>query len=101
MPITQVQAEHQRLTILIALNESPDYGANTSMLSDILAQFALGCSQDQLKTLLNWLEQNGYVSLERLTENTWIAKITRSGIDVAEGVSVVPGIKRPGPRSAL
>ncbi|WP_304635526.1 VpaChn25_0724 family phage protein [Pseudoalteromonas sp.] len=98
MALQQVQAEHQRISILIALNESADYGANTSMLADVLARFALGCSRDQLKTLLNWLEQNGYVKVERLTDNTWIARITAEGIDVAEGRSTVPGIKRPAPR---
>ncbi|WP_462171101.1 VpaChn25_0724 family phage protein [Pseudoalteromonas xiamenensis] len=100
MAINTVMAEHQRISILIALKESPDYGANISMLSDVLNHYALGCSRDQLKTLLNWLEQNGYVKLERMSENTWVARITASGIDVADGRSIVPGIKRPAPRSA-
>lgn len=98
MPINQVMAEHQRISILIALKDSADYGANTSMLNDVLQRFALGCSQDQLKTQLNWLEQNGYVTVDKITANTWVARITRSGIDVAEGLSVVHGIKRPAPR---
>ncbi|CAD2225019.1 conserved hypothetical protein [Pseudoalteromonas sp. 3J6] len=98
MAMLQVQAEHQRISILITLKESADFGANTSMLADVLQRYALGCSRDQLKTLLNWLEQNGYITLDKLTENTWVARITQSGIDVAEGISVVPGIKRPGPR---
>ncbi|RXE95580.1 hypothetical protein [Pseudoalteromonas sp. PS5] len=99
MAMHEVQAEHQRISILIALKESADYGANTSMLRDVLKRYGLGCSLDQLKTLLNWLEQNGYVKNEKLSENTWVARITSSGIDVAEGTSTVPGIKRPAPRS--
>ncbi|MCG7565867.1 hypothetical protein MHM95_06145 [Pseudoalteromonas sp. CnMc7-15] len=98
MALQDVQAEHQRISILISLKESADYGANISMLADILQRYALGCSRDQLKTQVNWLEQNGYVTVERLSDNTWIAKITHAGIDVANGHSVVPGIKRPGPR---
>ncbi|MBD1584805.1 VpaChn25_0724 family phage protein [Pseudoalteromonas sp. S16_S37] len=98
MAMHEVQAEHQRITILIALKDSADYGANTSMLADVLARYALGCSRDQLKTQLNWLEQNSYVTLDKLTENTWVARITQNGIDVAEGKSIVPGIKRPAPR---
>ncbi|KZY40674.1 hypothetical protein A3733_05350 [Pseudoalteromonas shioyasakiensis] len=99
MALQDVQAEHQRISILIALKDSADYGANTSMLADVLKRYALGCSRDQLKTLLSWLEQNGYVVLEKLSENTWIARITASGIDVAEGSITAPGIKRPAPRS--
>ncbi|MDK1288504.1 hypothetical protein [Pseudoalteromonas umbrosa] len=99
MPINQVIAEHQRISILITLKESQDYGANTSMLIDVLKAYGLGCTRDQLKTELNWLEQNRYISLEKMSENTWVARITPTGMDVAEGVSVVPGIKRPGPRS--
>lgn len=98
MPIEKVQAEHQRITILIALKESQDYGANTSMLADVLKAYALGCTRDQLKTQLNWLEQNGYIKVERMTENTWVARITTTGLDVADGTSTVPGIKRPAPR---
>ncbi|TMP27192.1 hypothetical protein CWB99_15860 [Pseudoalteromonas rubra] len=101
MPIEKVQAEHQRIKILIALKESPDYGANTSMLHDVLNIYALGCSSAQLKTLLNWLEENGYVENEKLSESTWVARITDTGMDVAEGRSTVPGIKRPDPRSSL
>ena len=99
MAINKVQSEHRRITILIALKNSDEYGANTSMLADVLRMYALGCSRDQLKTELNWLKQNGYVTIQELSENTWIASITQSGIDVAEGNSTVPGIRRPGPRS--
>ncbi|RZF83721.1 hypothetical protein EXT46_05355 [Pseudoalteromonas sp. CO325X] len=98
MALNKVMAEHQRISILISLKESPDYGANTSMLADVLQSYGLGCSRDQLKTQLNWLEQNGYVIIERLSENTWVVKVTHAGIDVAEGRSIVPGIKRPAPR---
>ncbi|MCG9761434.1 hypothetical protein DS891_24210 [Pseudoalteromonas sp. JC28] len=99
MPIIELMAEHQRISILISLNESPDYGLNSSILGDILDRYAIGCSRDQLHTQLNWLEQNGYVSIDRLSNNTWVASITQTGADVATGRSVVPGIKRPGPRS--
>jgi CTP-dependent riboflavin kinase len=98
MALLEVKTEHQRISILVALKESSNYGANSSMLADVLKRYSLGCSRDQLKTLLNWLEQNGYITLDKLTENTWVARVTQSGIDVAEGISVVPGIKRPGPR---
>lgn len=99
MAMVELLAEHQRISILIALKESADYGANTSILADVLKRYAIGCSRDQLKTQLTWLEQNGYVTLEKLSQNTWVARITQSGIDVAEGTVIAHGIKRALPRN--
>lgn len=101
MSIINITAEHQRIAILIALKDSADYGANLSMISDVLSRLGLGGSHDQIKTQLSWLEQNGYITIEKLTERTWIARITQSGLDVAEGHVFAPGIKRPGPRSKI
>ncbi len=101
MAINDIKAEHQRIAILIALKESSDYGANLSILSDTLARVGVAGSYDQIKTQLSWLEQNGYITIEKLTERTWIARITQNGLDVAHGHIFVPGIKRPGPRSQL
>ncbi|WP_240479501.1 hypothetical protein [Pseudoalteromonas rubra] len=95
----ELMAEHQRISILISLSDSPDYGLNSSILGDILDKYSIGCSRDQLHTQLDWLEQNGYITVNRMTKSTWVADITQAGLDVAKGRVVAHGIKRPGPRS--
>ncbi|TMN67280.1 hypothetical protein CWB85_19720 [Pseudoalteromonas sp. S1727] len=99
MAINQIIAEHSRLCILRALNEQPGYDLNDSIICDILKSYSLKCGRDELHTHLNWLERNGYVTIEKIGQSsTWVSTITPSGIDVAEGTIVVPGIKRPSPR---
>lgn len=99
MAMHELIAEHQRLVILRSLNEAPGMDLNDSILSDILKMYSLRCSRDQLHTQLTWLEQQGYVTIEKIGQSdTWVSTITQSGSDVAEGNITVPGIKRPGPR---
>ncbi|EWH09851.1 hypothetical protein DS2_10387 [Catenovulum agarivorans DS-2] len=99
MAINQIKSEHVRLSILIALSEDAGYQLNSSMIGDILKHYHLKSSRDEVHTELAWLERNGYVKLEKLSANTWLATISQSGVDVVEGSIVVPGIKRPSPRS--
>ena len=101
MPINKLISEHQRCAILRSLNEAPGMDLNDSILGDILAEYSLGCSRDQLHTQLSWLEQNGYITVEKIGNgHTWVSTITQAGIDVAAARIVVPGIKRPNPNKA-
>lgn len=99
MAINQIKSEHTRISILIALTEDSGYSLNSSMICDVLALYHLRCGRDEVHTELAWLERNGYVTLKKLSPNTWLATITQTGSDVAQGHIFVPGIKRPGPRS--
>ena len=97
--MAKVVAEHQRISILLALDESPGFDLNDSILRDILKMYSLKISRDQLYTQLTWLEQQGYVTIKKIgATEMWVATITQTGIDVAEGNVFVPGIKRPDPR---
>ena len=99
MPMAKLLSEHKRISILLALNEAPGLDLNDSILSDILKVYSLKSSRDQIRTELTWLEQQGYLTIQKIGQSTvWISTITHEGIDVAEGNIVVPGIKRPGPR---
>lgn len=86
--------EHQRISILIMLDQVPDYSMNESMIVDELKRWGLSCSRDQLKALLAWLQEQGLVVCEPLGHSQ-IARITQRGQDVAAGMAVVPGVKRP------
>lgn len=99
MPINQIKSEHVRLSMLLALSEEPDYTLNSALIGDVLKLFALRTARDEIHTELAWLERNGYVKINKLSSNTWVATLTTSGLDVAQGNITVPGIKRPSPRS--
>jgi len=87
----------QRLVILRTLSGAPGYSANDSILDDILASFGHHISRDQVRTHLNWLEEQGLVNLQRAGEKTLVAVITQRGTDVASGQARVEGVKRPAP----
>lgn len=86
--------EHQRICILRMLDQVPDYSMNESMIADELGRWALACSRDQLKSLLAWLAEQGLITCEPIGHSQ-IARITQRGQDVANGLALVPGVKRP------
>ena len=87
----------QRLVILRSLVEA-GYDANESILDDCLALYGHKISRDLVRTHLNWLEEQGLVKIERLSNGFMIASITQRGVDVANGEAVVDGVKRPAPK---
>jgi len=100
MPMSKLLSEHKRISILLALNEAPGFDLNDAILRDVLKIYSLKSSLDQIRTELTWLEQQGYVTVEKIGHNkVWVSTITQSGIDVAEGNVFAPGIKRPAPVS--
>ena len=98
MSYSALLAEHQRLSLLRALADSPRYNANDSILRDQLAVFGLEASRDQVRGHLSWLAEQGLVTIEQLVGTTQVATLTERGHDAAAGNAYVPGVKRPGPR---
>ncbi len=97
MPYQKTVSEHLRLTILRLLSEQGDYSLNESLMLDMLHDFAFSCSRDKLKTELSWLAEQGIVEIN-LAYGLSIVKINSRGVDVATGLTNMPGIKRPAPR---
>lgn len=93
----KILTEDQRLVILRSLAEA-GYDANESILDDCLALYGHHISRDLVRNHLNWLEEQGLVSIERLSNGFMIATITQRGLDVANGEAVVEGVKRPLPK---
>lgn len=89
--------QDQRLVILRSLIDA-NYDANESILDDCLALYGHKISRDLVRNHLNWLEEQGLVKVERLTDGFMVATITQRGVDVANGEAVVDGVKRPRPR---
>jgi Fe2+ or Zn2+ uptake regulation protein len=94
----QLMAEHRRLVILRALASDQTAGkANDSILHTIVVDRGVQSSRDQIKAALSWLKDQGMVTLKTLESGTFVATITQTGLDVACGNAIVPGVQRPSP----
>lgn len=96
MSYQDIQTTHLRLAILLLLANDTGYDLNEHLLRDLLVTYGHNISRDRLHTELSWLAEQGLVKTDILGE-TWVAKLTGRGLEVAEGRAVVPGVKRPGP----
>lgn len=91
-----IQTEARRLAILQLLQRDPDYSINDSLLQQLLQAQGHGVPIAVVRADLAWLEQLGLLSTNELPGCT-VALLRGEGVDVAAGVSVVPGIARPRP----
>ena len=58
-------------------------------------------SRDLVRNHLLWLEEQGLITLTRLNNNGkdfFVATITQRGLDVAQGLAFVDGVKKPSPK---
>jgi hypothetical protein len=90
-------AENRRICILRILEVAPEYAANDSVMQTALERFGFPESRDQVRTDMAWLAEQALVTVDRLAEHVWVARLTTRGGDVAKGRVTVPGVKRPGP----
>lgn len=87
--------EDRRLVILRILAELPAYRANSSVIYTLLSQWGHAPTRDQVKTDLNWLQEQELLSVEEVA-SIYLATLTERGADVVAGRAIVPGVKRPG-----
>jgi hypothetical protein len=90
--------QDRRLVILRLLERTPCYSANESLLDLALEDFGHRASRDQVRGDLAWLAEQELVTTEEIA-GVMIALATRRGLDVARGKAIVPGVRRPAPRS--
>ncbi len=93
---SQVVAEHLRITVLRLLLEDPGYSGNEALLVDMSTAYGFSPSRDRMRTELDWLREQGLVTLSG-PEHCRTARLTERGADVAAGRATAPGVKRPGP----
>ncbi|MDC9620126.1 ArsR family transcriptional regulator [Xenorhabdus sp. XENO-7] len=86
----------QRLVLLRSLAECGGE-ANESVLQTCLDTYGHRLSRDRVRSHLGWLEEQGLCSVNDVA-GCLVATLTGRGVDVAEGRSTVPGVKRPRPR---
>ncbi len=94
-PFSDYLREDQRLVMLRILAKMPSYKANSSVLTNVLAQYGHSPSRDLVKTELRWLQEQGLIAVDDVSD-LLIATLTERGADVAAGRAQVPGVKKPG-----
>ncbi len=96
MALKDILQKDQRLVILRVLSEMAGYSANESILDDAMDSLGHNVSRDKVKTEMNYLEEQGLLTLEE-SFGTMVATITSRGLDVATGQATHHGVKRPRP----
>lgn len=96
MPFEEHLAKDQRLVILRTLNEQVRYCANESMLQDALCLLGHSASREKTKTEMYYLAEQGLVTVTEPL-GVLVATATSRGLDVAQGLAVHHGVKRPRP----
>lgn len=86
----------RRLELLRLLAEAPRYEANQHLLYSALPSRGIPSNADQVAIELAWLAEQDLVILSEIGIIR-LARITQRGIDVAKGLAIVPGVKRPAP----
>lgn len=93
MAMKEILTEDRRLVLLRSLLDCGD-SANESVLQTCLQAYGHKVSRDVVRTQLAWLREQGLVRLSDVV-GCYVAEITGSGEDVANGLSGVPGVKKP------
>lgn len=97
MTFHNVIAEHRRLAILRILEGDARYAVNESVMQTALDRLGYSVGRDVVRTDFAWLAEQGLVTVETVHETVHVARITSRGVDVAQGLATVPGVKRPRP----
>lgn len=92
MALQDLIRQDQRMLLLHALAQNNN-SANDEVLQDCLQLYGHRISRDVIRTQLNWLAEQGLVSL---TEFGYlrIAKLTARGFDVSQNQASVEGVKK-------
>lgn len=96
MSYATLVAEDRRLVMLRLLCESQGYTANEYLLTQALAGFGHAVSHDRVRADLDWLAEQGLVTLTDPGQ-VYVAALTGRGDDAAQGRARVSGVKRPAP----
>lgn len=90
--------EDRRAWLLKMLSEQPGYRANNATLYLAASHYGIAASNDDVLTDLNWLQEQGLIGLERVTDSVAVATLLSRGQDVVHGLTSVPGVSRLQPR---
>ena len=96
MKFSEFLAQDRRLVILKLLMEAQGVANESVMRTALLALgHGAGLTHDALRADLDFLKESGCVRLEWFADKVAVAKITKRGVDAAEGRVTVDGVKPP------
>lgn len=90
-------APNQRLILLQAMHGDNDFSLSNEMLQRVLVQMGHGVDLEKTNKEINWLKDNKLVTIESIDKTLKVVKLTRSGIDAAQGYLRLEGLDRPRP----
>ena len=88
---------NQRMIMLQMMAGDNDYSLNNGILQRVLVEFGHGVSLAKTDEEIDWLADRGLVTVDDLGRGMRVAKLTRRGLDVANGHERIDGVERPGP----
>jgi Fe2+ or Zn2+ uptake regulation protein len=87
---------NQRIIVLQGLEKDPGRSMSNALLQRLLRTYGHNCGIAEVNRQINWLEQRGYVTTDRLADSGLvIVEILRPGIEVATGLVRAEGIDPP------
>jgi hypothetical protein len=89
--------QDRRLVVLRLLTTQEGYTTNDSVLQVGLERMGHIVSRDRVQSDLAWLAEQDLIELEVVHEKVHVARVTQRGIDVSQGRTTHPGVKRPSP----
>ena len=94
--LLRAEREQTRWRILVTLDAGRPTPVSEHLLLQVLGDIKLSATPASLRRELDYLESRGLVDIERTPHNTWLAELTRLGVDLVEyTVPCEPGIARP------
>jgi DNA-binding PadR family transcriptional regulator len=100
MSLADIMRADRRLVILRILAEAPQYELNDSVVATGLASMGHSVSRDLVATELDWLDEQGLVTIERVEaarKTILVIQLTPRGHDVQAGRTIVTGVAKPSP----
>lgn len=81
--------------VVILQNIDRTITLSNEMIQRSLIPYGHSVSVEEVNSHLVWLESRNLLTIERLSENIWVARLTRHGKEVARGQVREPGVDDP------
>lgn len=94
-----LRSAEQRLALARWLLHAPDYAGNEELATVYLKALGLAASAQVVRGLLGELERGGVLTA-RFEATLMVVRLTQRGVDAAQGLVAIEGMRRPGPECA-